>query len=834
MLKNMKIGLRLGLSFGLILSALAAVGTYAIINVAALDKSIDIVVNDRMVKTRQANAWIDGVNAIARILRNEVISNDVAFIVKEDERIPEIRKEFDAAIDSLKESVKSPEGIKKLEEALAFRSEIRSGQDTLRAMAKANRDAEAAALLFGSYREAQSKYLKAVTAFIEFQSELATKDGADAAAAAASLERILILVISALVLFGIFIAWVLTRSIVKPIGQCIEISEKVARGETNVDIVVNSTDETGALLNAMKQMVEAIQRMTSDANLLAVAAKEGKLATRADATKHQGDYRKIVQGVNDTLDSVIGPLNVAARYVDDISKGNIPAKITDSYNGDFNQIKNNLNVCIDAVSSLVTDAAMLSRAAVEGKLSTRADASKHAGDFRKIVQGVNDTLDSVIGPLNVAARYVEQISQGNIPAKITDSYNGDFNQIKNNLNVCIDAVNSLVKDADMLVQAALDGRLSTRADASKHSGDFRKIVQGVNDTLDAVIGPVNEASSVLEKVAARDLTVRMQGSYKGDLAKIKNSLNLAVENLDQALAQVSDSTSQVASASGQISSGSQNLAQGANEQASSLEEVSASLEEMSSMTRQNAENANQAKNLAGEADQNAKVGTDAMTRMSSSIQKIKESSDQTAKIVKTIDEIAMQTNLLALNAAVEAARAGEAGRGFAVVAEEVRNLAQRSAQAAKNTADMIGESVRNADDGVKIATEVSSSFEKIAGSSKKVNDLIAEIAVASKEQAAGIKQVNDAVSQMDKVTQQNAANAEESASASEELSSQAAELQAMVAQFQIGRGNTRMATVASKPSKALPGLRGGDAARKPRLVSPNEIIPMDEDILKEF
>jgi uncharacterized phage infection (PIP) family protein YhgE len=169
--------------------------------------------------------------------------------------------------------------------------------------------------------------------------------------------------------------------------------------------------------------------------------------------------------------------------------------------------------------------------------------------------------------------------------------------------------------------------------------------------------------------------------------------------------------------------------------------------------------------------------------MSESINKIKESSDQTAKIVKTIDEIAMQTNLLALNAAVEAARAGEAGRGFAVVAEEVRNLAQRSAEAAKNTANMIEESVKNAEDGVKIAGEVAQSFESIATGNAKVNDLIAEIAAASGEQSQGIDQVNTAVAEMDKVTQQNAANSEESASAAEELSSQAEELQSMVAQF---------------------------------------------------
>ena len=241
--------------------------------------------------------------------------------------------------------------------------------------------------------------------------------------------------------------------------------------------------------------------MVADAALLAKAAVEGKLATRADASKHQGDFRKIVEGVNATLDSVIGPLNVAAEYVDRISKGAIPAKITDTYNGDFNEIKNNLNRCIDAVNAMIADAALLAKAAVDGKLATRADASKHEGDFRKIVEGVNNTLDSVIGPLNVAADYVDKISKGDIPAKITDTYNGDFNTIKNNLNRCIDAVNAMVADAALLAKAAVDGKLATRADASKHQGDFRKIVEGVNNTLDAVIGPLNVAADYVDKIS---------------------------------------------------------------------------------------------------------------------------------------------------------------------------------------------------------------------------------------------------------------------------------------------------------------------------------------------
>ena len=236
---------------------------------------------------------------------------------------------------------------------------------------------------------------------------------------------------------------------------------------------------------------------------------------------------------------------------------------------------------------------------------------------------------------------------------------------------------------------------------------------------------------------------------------------------------LTSSSEQVASASGQVSGASQSLAEGATEQAAGLEETSSSLEEMSSMTKQNADNAQQANSLASEARKAADMGAESMNRMNTAIQDIQKSSDETAKIIKVIDEIAFQTNLLALNAAVEAARAGEAGKGFAVVAEEVRNLAMRSAEAAKNTASMIEESVKNANNGVDIATEVSKVLDEIVQGVGKTTDLVSEIAAASQEQTQGIDQVNTAVAQMDKVTQQNAANAEESASAAEELSGQA-------------------------------------------------------------
>lgn len=247
---------------------------------------------------------------------------------------------------------------------------------------------------------------------------------------------------------------------------------------------------------------------------------------------------------------------------------------------------------------------------------------------------------------------------------------------------------------------------------------------------------------------------------------------------------LTSSSEQVASASNQVASSSQSLAEGSSEQASSLEETSSSLEEMSSQTKQNAENAEQADSAVKETAKVVENGVSSMQRMNGVINEIKESSNETSKIINTIDDIAFQTNLLALNAAVEAARAGEAGKGFAVVAEEVRNLAQRSAEAAQNTSQLIDKSQENAKNGVSMAEEVAGQLNSIKESSEKVNNLIGEIAAASKEQSQGIDQVNTAVSEMDKVVQQNASDSEESASAAEELSSQASEMERMVAELQ--------------------------------------------------
>ena len=305
--------------------------------------------------------------------------------------------------------------------------------------------------------------------------------------------------------------------------------KKIADGDLNV--MVMAKDPQDEITPALMNTVTSLQGLVTETKMLTEAGANGKLDVRGKADNFRGGYKEIVIGINNTLDAIIGPLNMTAEYMDRISKGDIPAKITDQYKGDFNEIKNNLNQCIDAINLLVRDTNTLAAGAVDGKLDVRADASKHQGDFRKTIEGVNHTLDAIIGPLNMAAEYMDRISKGDVPAKITDQYKGDFNEIKNNLNQCIDAVNLLVKDANKLSAAAVDGKLDIRADASKHQGDFRKIIEGVNNTLDSVIGPLNVAAEYMDRISKGDVPAKITDQYKGDFNEIKNNINQCIDGL---------------------------------------------------------------------------------------------------------------------------------------------------------------------------------------------------------------------------------------------------------------------------------------------------------------
>jgi methyl-accepting chemotaxis protein len=592
---------------------------------------------------------------------------------------------------------------------------------------------------------------------------------------------------------------------------------------------IGKRSENDTFIPGFVQMMEAIDALIADAQMLSQSAVEGKLATRADASKHQGEYRKIVQGINNTLDAVIGPLNVAADYVDQISRGEIPSKITAAYTGDFNTLKKNLNSCIDglgglveanqvlqrmavndfsvdvmgtypgifaevatatnqaelrvraanracdevakgdykdtlaafkkigkrsendslipsfiemmeAIDALIADAHALSQAAVEGKLSVRADTSNHQGGYRKVIQGVNDTLDAVIGPLNVAAKYVEMISKGDVPAQITDTYNGDFNTIKNNLN--------------------------------------------------ALIVSMNEITAAAEDISNGNLTVRIKERSEKD--KLMQALASMVGGLTRTVSDIRSIAGEVSAASQSISTASIEVSKGASAQASAAEEASSSMEQMSSNIKQNADNAQQTDKIANKSAHSAQESGKSVLEAVSAMKEI-------ASKISIIEEIARQTNLLALNAAIEAARAGEHGKGFAVVAAEVRKLAERSQKAA-------GEINQLSANTLKVSEKSGEMLDKLVPDIQRTAELVQEITAASKEQDTGAEQINKALQQLEQVIQQNASASEEMASTTEELTGQADQLISALSFFR---------TEDESGSSARKGIVAPKVARQP-------------------
>ncbi len=424
------------------------------------------------------------------------------------------------------------------------------------------------------------------------------------------------------------------------------------------------------------------------------------------------------------------------------------------------------------------------------------------------------------------AEALTNIGMGNFASNV--KVRSESDGVGKAMQFCINNGRALEQEIQRVAEAARDGMLKERCKDDTFRGSYVVLLKNINMIFDSLVKPPARAMKVLNQVVEGDLTARVTQINAGHHAIFQNSLNAMVKTIDDALARVGLAAEEVSSASDQISAGSQTLSQKAAEQASSIEEVSSSLHEVAAMTKQNSENAKEARKLSKTAESSVEAGVESMMRLSEAINRIKSSSDSTAKIIKTIDEIAFQTNLLALNAAVEAARAGDAGKGFAVVAEEVRNLAMRSAEAAKNTANLIEESVKNSESGVALNQEVLVNLKEINDQVKKVGAVMAEIAEASEQQTHGVEQVNSVINQMNIVTQQVAANAQESASGAEELSGQADELKGMVHAFKL----TDNASEGSRRSPAA--LRNAHAQRTPQAMAPpkkelkaSQMIPLD-------
>ncbi len=492
----------------------------------------------------------------------------------------------------------------------------------------------------------------------------------------------------------------------------------------------------GTIINVslIRKITTGIKKVTNAADLISIGDTDFELVV-----KEQDEIGQLTESFNRMKENIIKQ----AAVVKAVSEGNMNVDVVVLSEKDTLNI--GLKTAIEAINRMVEDTNQLIQAAVEGNLDVRANENVHQGEYREIIRGINRTLDAVIEPIQEAAIVLEEFSKGNLDVMVKGQYKGDHAAIKN----------------------------------------------AINTTIKAISGYIRETAEILNKMSDGNLDLQITSDFKGDFVSMKNAINNILDSLNEVLGEINMSSEQVATGSQQVAQSSQALSQGSTIQASSIQQITASMTEISEQTKDNAINASKANEFSNSAKDAAANGNEQMVEMVSAMRDINESSANISKIISVIDDIAFQTNILALNAAVEAARAGQHGKGFAVVAEEVRNLAARSANAAKETTDMIENSVKKVDKGMNIAEDTAKALVDIVAGVSKAADLVADIAYASNEQATAISQINEGIFQVSQVTQNNTATAEESAAASEEMTSQAQMLKEMVSKFRLRRGSGR-------------------------------------------
>lgn len=481
-----------------------------------------------------------------------------------------------------------------------------------------------------------------------------------------------------------------------------------------------------------------IHALISDMRLMAEEHSKGNTHFVMDTDKFTGDYRLLAIGVNNMVNEYIDENKAVMECVSQFGNGDFSANIKE-FPGEKAYINKNIKKIGGNLKGLIESVNWVSGEHEKGSIDMTLRDDMFKGDFSTLAKSVNKMMAGLLDMNQKSMEVVKAFGEGNFSAPLEQFpgkkafINETIEQVRSNLK-------NLNEDAQLLADAARDGRVSVRADASRHLGDYRKIVEGMNETLDMIVTPITTV-----KVAAE-------------------TINTAAKEIAQ---------------------GNSDLSRRTEEQAANLEKTASSMDELSSTVKQNADNAKQANQLAITASDVAVKGGQAVGEVVHTMSAINDSARKIEDIISVIDGIAFQTNILALNAAVEAARAGEQGRGFAVVAGEVRSLAQRSASAAKEIKELITDSVNKTAEGTKQVENAGATMQEIVTSVKHVADIIAEISAASQEQSVGISQVNDAIIRMDDTTQQNTALVEQAAAAAESLMEQADELMNTVSVFSI-------------------------------------------------
>lgn len=551
--------------------------------------------------------------------------------------------------------------------------------------------------------------------------------------------------------------------------------------------IAGKLSENDCLTPALIKLMKSFDDLVSEVEKISNEATNGNINARPDSSKFEGGFKFILDGFSDTLDSMSAPISETITVLNNMAVCDFSARCEGNYNGDFKKLTESVNAVLDAFNRILTIVNELSEGNISSLDNLKATGKLSENDqlipsFIKLMETIKATIDESIKISNAAA-------EGKLDIRGDSSkFNGEFMHIIESFNNALDSIQEPTVQINNLMKEIANGNVGGTIEG-EFKGEYKELVDSVNMTSLEFQRVIQEISSRLLQMSQGNFDIEETISFDGDLKAISDAMNAITAKFNEFLSSVSEAAAQVASDSAQVSHGSQLLSQGATEQASVVEELTASITEIKERTNKNAINANKANELVEQVKMDAESGNVQMAEMLKSMNDINESSINISKIIKVIDDIAFQTNILSLNAAVEAARAGQYGKGFAVVAEEVRNLAAKSAEAAKNTASLIESSLQKVNIGTKIAKDTAEAFKGIANGVEKALSLVSEIADSSAEQATGISQIDKGLSQVSQVIQTNSAIAEESAASSEELSNQSAALNDMLAQFKL-RSNT--------------------------------------------
>ncbi|MCP5499953.1 MAG: HAMP domain-containing protein [Leptospiraceae bacterium] len=885
-IQDISIGTRLYIGY-FFLSILAIfLGLFALVRFNSLNAVIELTATDRIPKLNKVGDITDNNNQVAISLRNLLIMEEGKDLEENKKLILEIRKNISEDTKFLSERIKTSQGIAYFQDMLKKRELFVADLDLFIQLILEKKDIKKAKnLLFSSLRPKQLEYMEALKVLKDYQTKLVDISATESSNIVQNSQNILFILFATFIILAFGISFFTTKSILLPLNEVLNIITRVDKeGTFNIRSDSDSKSEIGKLASALNNLLNTFQTMLKDVENLTGAATRGDLDSKAEASKYVGGFKSIVSGINDTIESITGPIREASKVLQELEKGNLQARVQGDYKGDHAIIKNALNQSLQKIDSYVRDISQnltnlsngelsielkqnfegdfisiqnslsrihtnlngfiseVNRVSSEhdkGDIDAKIDSAKFKGSYKEMAEGVNNMVLGHIAVKKKAMACFLEFGKGNFDAKI-EQFPGKKAFINDTIEQVRVNLKELNNDVNYLISEAIDGKLSARADASKHQGDFGKIVNGVNRLLDAVIDPMNEASEVLQQLSKGKLNIRVNGNYKGEHATIKDSLNQSLDTIEEYINEISrvlismsegnldirveqkfkgdfsgikdsldliidsfnnligeiiNAAEQILLSSKQVADSSQSLSQGSTEQASSVDEVTSTLSQIEEQARQNADRAKSASENALNVKNQAIHGDKEMHSMLEAMKEITETSENIAKIIKEIDAIAFQTNILALNAAVEAARAGQHGKGFNVVAEEVRNLASRSANAAKETANLIEGSIRKVNVGTDIANRTADALKNVTDGVLLVTTVIEQISTASNEQSKSVAETTLAINQISQVAMNAAATAEESSAASVELASQAESFRDMVKKFKIRElANLKMKT----------------------------------------